>query len=65
MNIRSCGGDIFNTYEAIGYQHRVVVRRIMAPEDVHVLIPGTCECVKLAQNGYIAKGAYLNLLNIK
>lgn len=37
----------------------------MAPEDVHVLIPGTCECVKLAQNGYIAKGAYLNLLNIK
>lgn len=57
LNIRSCRGDIVNTYKTVGYQHMAVVGRILAPKDVHIFIPGTCECITLVQYGYMAKGA--------
>lgn len=43
-----------------------MIRRIIAPKDVHVPIPETC--VTLAQNGYLAKGAWqvkLRLLTLR
>lgn len=65
LNIRSHWGDIVNTYEAIGYQHRVVIRRIKAPKDAHALLISELLCVKLSQNGHKAKWTYLHLLILK